>query len=107
MNIKELIESGGIGVLALMTLVQIAPIKINPWEWLFKLFGKWASGYLMVEVKQVQDDLISIRGRVDVIERDIEDREIKTTRLHIYRFADEISRGVKHSKSSSTKSLMI
>lgn len=40
MTIKELLLGGGGLLLILMTLVQIAPIKINPWSALAKQLGK-------------------------------------------------------------------
>ena len=40
MTIKELLLGGGGLLLILMTLVQIAPIKINPWTALAKAIGK-------------------------------------------------------------------
>ena len=36
MNLQELLTGGGSLLLILMTLVQIAPVKINPWSWLAK-----------------------------------------------------------------------
>lgn len=98
MSLFEILGGGGISIVCLLTLIQIAPIKVNPWEKIFKLFGRWASSELMIEVNKVQDTLSELDERVDLIERDIEAREIKTIRFHLYRFADEISRGVKHSQ---------
>lgn len=40
MEIKELLTDGGISLVVLMTLVQITPIKLNPWSWLAKTIGK-------------------------------------------------------------------
>lgn len=40
MKIQEILIDGGISLLALMTLVQIAPVKINPWSWLARAIGR-------------------------------------------------------------------
>ena len=49
MGIKELLEAVGYGevvtrsglaLLAAMSLLEVAPVKINPWSWLFKML-KW------------------------------------------------------------------
>lgn len=98
MSVKDIIESGGIGLILLMTLIQITPIKVNPWERLFKLFGKWSQTAVMEEVGEVKKTLEKLDERVDVIEENIDDRETKMARYHIYRFADEISRGEAHSR---------
>ena len=39
MSIKEILAGGG-GVLILMTLVQIAPIKVNPWSRIAGAIGR-------------------------------------------------------------------
>ena len=36
MDLHEILLSGGAGVLALLTLIQITPVKINPWSALCK-----------------------------------------------------------------------
>lgn len=40
MTIQELLAGGGGLILLLLTLVQIAPVKINPWSALAKTVGK-------------------------------------------------------------------
>ena len=40
MKIQELLVNGGGLLLILMTLVQIAPIKIDPWSALARIIGK-------------------------------------------------------------------
>ena len=40
MNIQELLAGGGGLLLVLMTLVQIAPVKLNPWSWLARAIGR-------------------------------------------------------------------
>ena len=40
MTIQEILAGGGGLLLILMTLVQIAPVKINPWSALAKAIGK-------------------------------------------------------------------
>ena len=40
MTLKEILTGSGLGLLALLTLVQIAPIKVNPWSAIAKGIGK-------------------------------------------------------------------
>ena len=44
MSMKEIIGGGGGLLLVLMTLVQIAPVKVNPWSWLARCIGKAING---------------------------------------------------------------
>ena len=40
MSIKEILASGGGVLVVVMTLVQIAPVKLNPWSWLARSIGR-------------------------------------------------------------------
>lgn len=40
MTIAQLLTSGGGALLILLTLIQIAPIKINPWTALARAIGR-------------------------------------------------------------------
>ena len=74
-----------------VTLIQIAPIKINPWSWLAKIARKILLG-------EVDDKLDSLAKQITKVEDLIEEREAVLARTHILRFNDEIYNGVKHSK---------
>lgn len=90
-EIKEIVMYGGGLILALMTLIQITPIKVNPWTWLGRTIGRAINGEVL--------------DRVDVLANDV--RELKDedaeqwaslSRSHILRFGDELLHGVPHSK---------
>lgn len=96
-------------IVSLLTLIQIAPIKINPWSWLFKLPGK-AFSKLAKRVGraingEVITELVDIKHRLS----DLEDRDKKqdgeraknealNARRRILRFSDELRQKVKHSE---------
>lgn len=90
MSIEELLASGGILFIAL-TIVQICPIKINPWSWLAKKLGRAINGEVIEKVDKLGDDLQSLRSECD-------EREAVTSRLRILRFGDEILHEVHHTK---------
>ena len=93
MTVKEIVYGSGGGLLILLTLLQIAPIKINPWsgvlEWLWKP--------VLSKMETLERDMKTVKKEVDTI-RD-ENREIhaKDCRVRILRFADEIYLGQPHS----------
>ena len=45
MSILEILASGGGVILLLMTMVQIAPVKINPWRWVGRMIGSVRTAY--------------------------------------------------------------
>lgn len=63
MTIQEILAGGGGLLLILMTLVQIAPVKINPWSALAKAIGKAINA--------------DISKRLDEIEKKLDSRMIK------------------------------
>lgn len=75
----------------LATLIQIAPIKINPWSALAKALGKAINGEVIAKVDKLEQDVGVINDKVD-------ESGAKTSRARILRFGDEIIHGVRHSK---------
>lgn len=91
MNIKELLTSGGGVLLILLTLIQIAPVKINPWSWLAKNIGKAINGEVVEKVDNLSTDVRNLRD-------ECEEREATACRTRILHFGDEILHDVRHSK---------
>ena len=91
MSIKELLTSGGGALLILLTLIQIAPVKINPWSWLAKNIGKAINGEVVEKVDNLSTDIRNLRD-------ECEEREATACRTRILRFGDEILHDVRHSK---------
>ncbi len=85
MTLAQIFSWGGGGLFLLLTLVQLAPIKVNPWSWLAKSVGK-AMGIAAVEKKL--DEHISTDDRRDA------DRH----RMEILRFNNELLRSIDHTK---------
>ena len=80
MTIQEILAGGGGLLLILMTLVQIAPVKINPWSALAKAIGKAINA--------------DISKRLDEIEKKL-DSHIKTDDQGR---ANELLRPIRHTK---------
>lgn len=54
MNLTEIIQiiAGGGGILLLvMTMVQIAPVKINPWSWLARAIGRAVNAEVLTKLE--------------------------------------------------------
>lgn len=85
MTLDKLLACSGSGLLILLTLVELAPIKLNPWSWLAKAVGK-AMGIAAIEKKL--DEHIAADDKRDA------DRH----RLEILRFNNELLRSIDHTK---------
>lgn len=74
-------------VVVLLSIVEICPIKINPWSWVGGLIGK------LLGIKSVSD-------KVDAIEKKVDENQATTIRVRILRYTDEVQNNVPHSKDS-------
>lgn len=79
------------GLLALSTLVEISPIKINPWSAILRWFGNKLNGDVIKEVEILKEKVQDVSDKQ-------EEYEVKSARVRILRFGDELYQGKKHSK---------
>lgn len=91
MTLEQIFLYGGGGVIALMTIIQVTPIKINPWSWIGKMIGRAINGEVI--------------DKVDALSKDVKDNKeaddeqwASLSRSHILRFGDELLHGMSHSK---------
>lgn len=83
-----------------MTVIQIVPIKINPWSTVGRWLGRVINADINSKVDRLSKSIDELKKQNDMINHAIgEDRAI-TARVRILRFGDEVSRGIKHSKEN-------
>ena len=78
-------------IVGAVTLIQITPIRINPWSSLIK----WARHLF---IGGIEDKIDGLTKKVEKVEDLIEERDAILARTHILRFNDELYNGIKHSK---------
>lgn len=90
-NIRHILLYGGGGLFLLMTFIQIAPIKINPWSWIARKLGRAINQEVLEKVNTIDRTVKEFKD---------EDAEqwASLSRTHILRFGDELLHGVAHSK---------
>lgn len=87
-------------IVAVLSLVEIAPIKLCPWTWIGSLIGK------LVGIKGVSDKVDALERKVDGLDHKVEENDIITSRVRILRFAGEIQGGIYHNKDSWDQTMM-
>ena len=92
MSVQEILTGGGGLLLMLMTLIQVAPVKINPWSWLAKAIGK-AMGIEAIEKK--------LDAHIDMDDR----RTADGHRARILHFNNELLRNIDHTKEEFIEAL--
>ena len=71
----------------IMSLVEVSPIKINPWSWIGNIFNKG----VITKMEKIEQDVADVK-------KEVAESSAVTSRYRILRFNDEILHEVKHTK---------
>ena len=98
MSIQEILTGGGGVLVVVMTLVQIAPVKINPWSAIAKAIGRAINADVtreLEEIKQKVDRHVTMDDR----------RTADGHRTRILHFNNELLRNINHTKEEFIETL--
>lgn len=112
MSINDIVTGGGITLVALLTLIQIVPIKINPWSWIWgkikkgvSALGKDVNGEILEEITNLKNEMSAVKADVAAVQQQVEamsnasdEQAAITARSRILRFGDEVLHGQLHTK---------
>lgn len=98
MTIKEIVGFGGGGLFLLLTLIQISPIKVNPWSFLAKKLGRAINSEVLERVDELDRKIDAVDQKTEEISAKSDERSAIDCRVKILRFGDELLHGVSHSK---------
>lgn len=83
-----------------MTVIQIVPIKINPWSAIAKWLRSILNADLNKKIDNISNDVKNVKYENDKFIYRYEKDQAVLARVRILRFGDEISREIKHSKEN-------
>ena len=69
LQLKDLLSNSGWGLIILLTLIQIAPIKINPWNSVLKFLGRLMNAELNEKMDGFKRDLSSVKEDIGGMKR--------------------------------------
>ena len=102
MNLQEIMVGGGC-LVVLMTLVQVTPLKVNPWSFIRKALsavgraiGKVLNGAVIEKLDSMEAMQAETRKRLDEHIRVDDERNADLHRAYILRFNMELRRGMQH-----------
>ena len=98
MNIQEIIWGGGGALIVLLSIVEISPIKINPWSALAKWLGRAINADVSKELEAVKAIQTKTQERLEDHIAANEQREADNSRARILRFNNELLREIPHTK---------
>lgn len=84
-------------VFALLSIIQISPIKIDPWSWLLRWFGKSINGEVEKKIGTINEHIKDVDTRLDDMMNLGEQKDADAARNRILIFDDELRRHIDHS----------
>lgn len=98
MNLQEILLSGGGVLVVLLSIVEISPIKINPWSSFVKWLGRAINADVIKGLDAVKETQAETRKRLEAHISTDEKREADHCRARILRFNNELLREIPHTK---------
>ena len=106
MDLQQILLGSGGGLLILLTLIQIAPIQINPWSALAKAIGKALNVDVLHEIDKIETVQHETREILDEHIRIDDERDADMHRKNILQFNNELLRDIPHTKEDFTEILL-
>ena len=91
MSVQDLLLPCSGLLIALLTLIQIAPIKINPWSAIAKTLGRAINKEMMDKLESLDKEMKQLRDATAL-------ESALNCRVRIIHFGDETLHGQKHTK---------
>jgi len=105
MPLNQVLAWGGSGVLLLLTLVQLAPIKLDPWSAIARWIGKAINGDVLVKLDELNHAQQETQARLDGHIKSDDERDADLHRTRILQFNTELLREAKHTKEDFSEIL--
>lgn len=95
------------GLVAVLSLfIQISPIKLNPWSWLFEQIIRPINKDVLDKICAVENGVKSLEVELNDVRNRMDERAARDARTKILRFGDEILHGTRHSKEHFDETLL-
>ena len=94
-------------LVALLSLVEVSPIKINPWSGLAKWLGRAINGEVLSAVQTIQT---AQKAQADALAAHIkadDERNADTLRMRVLHFNNELLRGDRHTREDFIEILAV
>ncbi len=107
MTLKEIVAGSGGVVLVLLTLLQVAPVKINPWSAIARWIGRALNSEVLKELADVRiTQQVTAKKLDDHIAAD-EVRHANRLRERILQFNNELLRNIPHTREDFIEILAV
>ena len=98
MTLDEILLGGGLGAAAVLSLLEIAPIKVNPWRAIARGIGRALNGDVLDRLAQVQKAQQDTSSALEAHIKDYDEYKADEHRAAILAFNTSLLRGEKHTQ---------
>lgn len=98
MTVKDILMGGGGLLVVLMSVIQLAPVKLNPWSALAKALGRAVNADLL---KELADTRATLEKHIQIDD----ERNADAHRAKILAFNTELLRGQDHTREDFIEAL--
>lgn len=104
---RDIFLGGGAGLVAILSLVEIAPVKINPWRAVARAIGRAINGEVLESVEDVKRAQRDTRKALDEHIQSDDERNADTLRMRVLHFNNELLRGDRHTREDFIEILAV
>lgn len=105
MSLLEFITGGGASLIALASIIQIAPVKINPWSAIAKALGRAINADVLKELAEVKEHQQKTSEKLENHIQTDDKRDADLHRTRILQFNTELLRDIKHTREDFIEAL--
>lgn len=98
MNLEEILLGGGGAMLVAMTLIQISPIKLDPWSAIARAIGRALNKEVLAKLGEMEETQADTRRILDDHIKVDDERAADTHRTRILQFNNELLRDIPHTR---------
>lgn len=98
MTLDDLFVGGGVGVVAALSLLEIAPIKVNPWSAIARGLGRAFNAEVLADLKAVQKAQQDTRSALDKHQAADDEYKAECHRAALLAFNTSLLRGELHTQ---------
>lgn len=97
-GVNNIATGSSVIILVIMTLLEVSKVKINPWSWIAKQFGRACNKEVLERVDRLDSEVKEIKNAMT-------EQSLLECRIRILRFGDELCHNVLHSKEHFEQTL--
>lgn len=102
------VMAGGSGlIVAVMSIIQVSKIEINPQSWIADQLGNALNAGVMKEIKDIKAELEETKKKLDAHIEEGEERKANNYRSSVLHFNNELVRGLGHTEEDYDEILRV